>query len=67
MNYELGRTGKRMKESQIWFILNELSRSLEILHENNHPHIWLNPDTIFFNKNENWFLYDTYYVKGCDF
>lgn len=37
------------KQVTIWFILNEVVHSLEILYDRNIPHLWVSPETIFYN------------------
>ena len=53
-------------EVSIWFLLNEVVHSLSILHELNQPHLWVSPETIFYNENENWFLQDMSCWWGAD-
>jgi hypothetical protein len=56
-----------MNEKLIWFILNEISKSLEILEEKNHASHYLMPENIWYNQNDNWFLYDGHYVLGSEY
>lgn len=63
----INKTNQLIKESEIWFILSELVHGLDILHGRNHPHLWIAPETIYYNFNENWFLQDMCYWEGYDY
>ena len=46
-----------MDEGRAWFLLNELSKGLELLGDNEQAHWGISPDTIFVNSYGNYYIH----------
>ena len=53
-----------MGEPRAWFLLNELSKGLEMLGENEQAHWGISPDTVLVNSYGNYYLHNSLFVLG---
>jgi hypothetical protein len=55
-----------VREVGAWFLLNEMSKALEILEESGRAHWGVSPETVYRNENMNYLVYDSVFVLGPD-
>ena len=60
---EVARRGA-MDERRAWFLLNEVSKGLELLGENEQAHWGIAPDTILVNSYGNYYIHNSLFVLG---
>ena len=53
-----------MDGQRAWFLLNELSKGLELLGDNEQAHWGISPDTILVNSYGNYYIHNSLFVLG---